>query len=71
MRENTERPVTVEVGSSTFVGNDPAALWEGLRKVITGEYDVGRCPELWDGHAADRIVGALVESDAARVGAVR
>ena len=59
MRENTERPITVSEGSSTLVGNDAGKLAEMLRRVIAGTYDVGHCPTLWDGKAADRIVAAL------------
>jgi UDP-N-acetylglucosamine 2-epimerase (non-hydrolysing) len=58
-RFNTERPVTVEVGTSTLVGNDPARLRRGLESVLTGTYKRGSCPELWDGHAAERIAALL------------
>ncbi len=59
MRENTERPSTVSEGSSTLVGNDVAKLEQQLAAVLSGQYDVGRCPELWDGKAAERIVALL------------
>ncbi|MBM4092605.1 MAG: UDP-N-acetylglucosamine 2-epimerase (non-hydrolyzing), partial [Planctomycetes bacterium] len=60
MRENTERPITVEVGTSTLVGNDSALLRECLNQVLDGRYKTGRCPELWDGCAAERIAEALM-----------
>lgn len=56
MRENTERPSTVSEGSSTLVGNDASALEKQLIAVLNDQYDVGRCPELWDGNAADRVI---------------
>ncbi len=54
-RPNTERPITVEEGTSTLVGNDPDQLRIGLRDVLEGRYKRGRCPALWDGRAANRI----------------
>jgi len=59
-RFNTERPVTVDEGTSTLVGNDPAKLRRGLCEVLEGTYKRGRCPSLWDGWAAERIAGILV-----------
>jgi len=59
-RFNTERPVTVDEGTSTLVGNDPAKLRRGLREVLEGTYKRGSCPDLWDGRAAERIARVLV-----------
>ena len=59
MRENTERPITVSEGTSTLIGNDADKLHRHLRQVLDGEYPAGRCPELWDGRAAERIAEAL------------
>jgi len=64
-RFNTERPVTVSQGTSTLVGNDPAKLRAGLQAILGGTYKQGTCPELWDGHAAERIAQVLVDSTAA------
>jgi UDP-N-acetylglucosamine 2-epimerase (non-hydrolysing) len=61
MRSNTERPITVENGTSTLVGNDPVLLSECLRAVLNGSYKRGYCPTLWDGHAAERIAKVLVQ----------
>ena len=60
MRHNTERPITVTEGTSTLIGNSPDKLTEQLNKVIQGEYKQGKCPELWDGKAAERIADILV-----------
>jgi UDP-N-acetylglucosamine 2-epimerase (non-hydrolysing) len=63
-RENTERPVTVDDGTSTLVGNDPVKLRQGLRSVLEGTYKMGKCPELWDGQAAPRIAEIVATSAA-------
>lgn len=62
MRENTERPITVELGTSTLVGSSAELLEEKLREVITGGYKQGSCPSLWDGRAAERIVDVLLDA---------
>lgn len=59
LRENTERPITIAEGTNILVGTDPARIWDEARKVLNGERRPGRCPELWDGHAAERIVAAM------------
>jgi len=59
-RPNTERPITVTQGTSTLVGNDTQKLRTLLADVLDGKYKQGTCPELWDGHAAERIAQALV-----------
>ncbi|MFC1596913.1 non-hydrolyzing UDP-N-acetylglucosamine 2-epimerase [Planctomycetota bacterium] len=61
-RPNTERPITVEEGTSTLVGNDPTELQAQLRAVLDGRYKRGRCPSLWDGKAAQRIAKILMEA---------
>ena len=60
MRENTERPVTVTQGTSVLIGSCPMTLKKHLREVIEGEYKEGKCPELWDGKASERIVDILM-----------
>jgi len=60
MRENTERPVTVEVGTNELVGVDPARAVAAARKVLAGRAKQGRLPELWDGRAAERVAEVLV-----------
>jgi UDP-N-acetylglucosamine 2-epimerase (non-hydrolysing) len=59
IRENTERPVTVDEGSNVLVGTDPARIVAEARKVMRGEGKQGRRPALWDGKAAERIVAVL------------
>lgn len=55
LRENTERPITVEQGTNTVVGSDPDRIRGAVREVLIGGGKGGRVPELWDGHAAERI----------------
>lgn len=59
IRENTERPVTVEEGTNVLVGTDPARIVAEAHKVMRGEGKQGRRPHLWDGRTAERIVRIL------------
>lgn len=59
LRESTERPVTVAEGTNTIVGTEPATILPLLAEVLRSGGKRGRRPELWDGHAADRIVDEL------------
>ncbi|MBI5383702.1 MAG: UDP-N-acetylglucosamine 2-epimerase (non-hydrolyzing) [Verrucomicrobia bacterium] len=59
MRLNTERPVTVDVGTNTLVGEDLTKLEEQVAAILGGHYKPGRIPELWDGQTARRIVEFL------------
>lgn len=61
IRENTERPVTVDEGSNVLAGTDPAVIVLEARKVLRGEGKQGRRPHLWDGKAAERIVEVLAK----------
>ncbi len=60
LRENTERPITVEIGTNTLVGTDPAQIVPAAAAVLEGRGKTGRVPDLWDGHAAERIADVLV-----------
>ena len=66
IRENTERPVTVDEGSNVLAGTDPAVILAEARKVLRGEGKQGRRPQLWDGNAAVRIVEILATHLAVR-----
>ncbi len=59
MRENTERPITIEQGTNTMVGRDRAASLGALADILAGRGKRGRVPELWDGRAAERIAADL------------
>ena len=60
MRENTERPITVSMGTNVLVGRDHEKLRTELSKVLGGGAKKGAVPPLWDGHAGERIAGVLV-----------
>ena len=59
LRENTERPITVEEATNRIVGNTPARILEEAKRILGGKVKEGRRPELWDGKASDRIVEVL------------
>lgn len=59
LRANTERPVTVDVGTNTVVGDDAAALEPYINMILAGTYKRGSIPEYWDGRSAERIVSLL------------
>ena len=59
MRENTERPITVEQGTNTLVGRDRQAILREVAAILAGQGKSGRVPEYWDGQAATRIVDDL------------
>jgi len=56
LRMNTERPITVEVGTNILVGNDMKKLRLEIAKAIDGNRKHGYVPDLWDGSASERIV---------------
>ena len=61
LRENTERPITVDEGTNTVVGTDPGLILACVGEILAGGGKRGRIPELWDGQAARRIVATLHE----------
>jgi UDP-N-acetylglucosamine 2-epimerase (non-hydrolysing) len=60
LRQNTERPVTVEMGANRLAGNQPAGVRAAIQSVLEGKRLNIRIPELWDGRAAVRIVDVLM-----------
>lgn len=61
LRDNTERPETIFIGTNELIGTHPKALKPALEKVIKNEWKKGGIPEKWDGHAAERIVAHLMQ----------
>lgn len=60
VRENTERPITVTLGSNTLVGHDMELLQAEVRRVLLGEGKSGQMPPLWDGRAGERVADVLL-----------
>jgi UDP-N-acetylglucosamine 2-epimerase (non-hydrolysing) len=63
LRANTERPVTVELGTNTLLGLDPAAIAEIPATLADRSTEPHEPPPLWDGHAAERIADILSPPD--------
>jgi UDP-N-acetylglucosamine 2-epimerase (non-hydrolysing) len=60
VRENTERPITITMGTNVLVGRDREKLRTELSRVLGGKAKKGTVPPLWDGHAGERIADILV-----------
>lgn len=63
LRDNTERPETITIGTNELIGTDPTAIKPALDKLFDGAWKKGGIPELWDGKAAYRIVSILTSKD--------
>lgn len=61
LRENTERPITVEIGSNRIVGSNTIKIIEAYRQVVNNHHRETMIPPLWDGYASERIVKILLE----------
>jgi len=61
LRPNTERPVTVSLGTNVVVGEEIERAWPLIEEVLAGRHKAGRPIPGWDGHAAERVAAALAE----------
>ena len=61
VRENTERPITVSMGTNVLVGRDPEKLRSELARVLAGKAKKGSIPPLWDGRTGERIADVLTK----------
>jgi len=59
VRANTERPITIELGTNILVGQDMQSLHRELARILNGDAKKGQIPPLWDGHAAERIADII------------
>lgn len=60
LRNNTERPETISIGTNELVGTNPENITSYLNKLFSGGWKKGGIPTLWDGKAAERIVANLI-----------
>ncbi|MGM0634755.1 MAG: non-hydrolyzing UDP-N-acetylglucosamine 2-epimerase [Bacteroidota bacterium] len=60
LRDNTERPETIEIGTNELIGTQPDKIKPALKKLLAGNWKQGQIPEKWDGKAAERIVEVLL-----------
>lgn len=61
LRDNTERPETVTIGTNELIGTNPKAIPLTLAKLFANKWKKGSIPELWDGKAAERIISKILE----------
>ncbi len=61
LRDTTERPETVSIGTNELVGTDPDYIKPAFAKLFSGKWKKGEIPELWDGKTGKRIAEALLE----------
>jgi UDP-N-acetylglucosamine 2-epimerase (non-hydrolysing) len=61
LRENTERPITISQGTNLLVGTDSTKIVAASKEILAGKCKSGCIPQLWDGHAAERIVEILMK----------
>lgn len=60
LRDNTERPETITIGTNELIGTNPEAIQPTMTLLFSGKWKKGGIPELWDGKTAERIVGHLI-----------
>jgi UDP-N-acetylglucosamine 2-epimerase (non-hydrolysing) len=60
LRDNTERPITIEEGTNRLTGMRPAAVMEAVEQILQDGWPASRVPALWDGHAAERIADVVL-----------
>jgi UDP-N-acetylglucosamine 2-epimerase (non-hydrolysing) len=61
LRDNTERPETVRIGTNELIGTDPRGIKPAMETLFAGNWKKGTIPELWDGKTAERIVSVLLK----------
>ena len=61
LRNNTERPETISIGTNELIGTNPKAIQPAMEKLFAGNWKQGKIPDLWDGHTAERIIKVLLK----------
>ncbi len=59
LRNSTERPETVTIGTNELLGTDPEAIAPAMQRLLSGNWKKGSIPPLWDGHTAERIINII------------
>jgi len=59
LRNTTERPETVEIGTNELLGTDPERIAPALKRLLSGSWKKGEIPEMWDGKTGERIAATL------------
>jgi UDP-N-acetylglucosamine 2-epimerase (non-hydrolysing) len=61
LRDNTERPETIDIGTNELIGTDPKNLPPAFKTLFEGKWKKGSIPPLWDGNTGKRIITVLAE----------
>lgn len=61
LRDNTERPETISLGTNELLGTDPKAIKPAMERLFQGNWKQGQTIPLWDGHCAERIVEEILK----------
>ena len=61
LRDNTERPETIDLGTNEILGVNPKAIAPALEKLFSGNWKEGKIPPMWDGKTAERIINQLLQ----------
>lgn len=62
LRDNTERPETISIGTNELLGTDPKAIKPAMDKLFAGEWKKGGIPDKWDGKTSERIIQHIIEN---------
>jgi UDP-N-acetylglucosamine 2-epimerase (non-hydrolysing) len=60
LRDNTERPETITLGTNELLGTNPKAVAPAMKKLFAGEWKKGSIPPMWDGKTSKRIIEKLL-----------
>ncbi len=60
LRDNTERPETITLGTNKLVGTNPKNIQKALHKIFLGNWKEGSVPEFWDGKTSERIIDHIL-----------
>jgi len=63
LRDSTERPETITIGTNRLIGTDPKAIQPAMETLFSNNWKKGRIPDKWDGKAAERIVKIILNLD--------